>query len=254
MQNAALRARGLTGEYLAMRTSPEHLGGQLARLAAEGFAGLNVTVPHKERVFHLLDSHSEEACAAEAVNCLMRRDDAWHGHNTDAEGFRRAAEGFFGPLAGRNVAILGAGGAARAVLSVLGDQGAGRVDIWNRSEQRLSRLLGNLPPSARNLEIHPHRGDDRGWLATPDLIVQATSLGLRADDDLPPLPAATDDGTRACLDLVSHPGDWLAACGHRGFRVADGRTMLLWQGALAFKAWTGLEAPLDAMQTALGLS
>ncbi len=249
MQNAALSAAGIDAVYELIRCPMGELAERLPRLAAEGFRGLNLTVPLKEEGYRLLDALSPEACRLEAVNTLRLRDDCWEGHNSDLEGFAVAAREHFGDLSGKRAVLLGAGGAARAVIAALLDAGIARLDLWNRSEARASRLKETFTAGDASERLRLVGGDPVQVLSAADLVIQATSLGLHKEDALAPLPSS---GMRpAVMDLITHDTAWLAACRELGCKAADGRAMLLAQGAAAFEYWTGLVAPREVMSRAL---
>lgn len=254
-QNAALAALNLDGTYEAIRCPADDLPGRLSSLAELGYAGLNLTVPLKERAFALLQGEaagvSAAAAALRAVNTLrLEAGGRWSLHNTDPEGFRLAAQAVLpGGLAGRKVLLLGAGGAARAVALACLAAGCARVGVWNRSPERLGALLADLSPSRGEARLDPVELQAGNCPAGFDLIVQASSLGLNPDDLLPPLPLAGEG--LAAMDLVTHATPWQRRCAELGAAVSDGREMLLGQGAAAFRIWTGLPAPLAAMRTAL---
>lgn len=252
-QSAALAALGIAGSYEAIRCPAAALAERLAELAAAGYRGLNLTLPLKEAAWRLLApgaaAVSAEARALRAVNTLRWEPvGAWSLHNTDFTGCQQAAAALLPDgLAGVSVLVLGAGGAARAALAACLAAGAATVAVWNRSEERAARLLAELAPADARARAALLVGDrcPPGY----DLIIQATSLGLSPADSLPPLPAP---GERpAVLDLQTMPSPWLARCRAAGARGADGRAMLLAQGAASFEIWTGRPAPLAAMREAL---
>ncbi len=246
MQNAALAALGLEGGYELIRCPAGELAEHLPRLAEEGFTGLNLTVPLKEEGFRLLEDLSLEAQRLEAVNTLRLKAEKWQGHNSDLEGFTTAAREHFGDMKGKRVLVLGAGGAARAVLAALVDADVRSIELWNRSQERARGLLETFV--AAGVELALSDDVEVSWTRS-DLVVQATSLGLHKEDALPPLPAT--ECVAAVMDLITHDTPWLAACRERGLSCADGRDMLLGQGAAAFSYWTDMTAPREAMRRAL---
>lgn len=250
LQNAALEAAGLEGTYELIRCPAGELSERLPRLIAEGFAGLNLTVPLKEEGSALLDRLSPEAGRLGAVNTLRLAGGQWEGHNTDLAGFSWAAREHFGELAGRRILLLGAGGAAHAVVAALVDAGAAHVDIWNRDGKRALRLAGAFMTESLRICRVGEGGELDEALAAADILIQATSLGLGESDPLPPLPP--EGRSPAVMDLVTRETPWLAACKKRGCRAADGRLMLIGQGAAAFAYWTGTAPPREAMRRALG--
>ena len=255
MQEAALRRLGLDARYLPFEISPGEVRAVLRALAPLGFWGLNVTIPYKERVLRLLDEVRPAAAEIGAVNTIVVRGGRLVGYNTDADGFRMALgrEGRMDPR-GKRVLIVGAGGAARAVAYACLRSGCGPLLIANRTPARgrsLSRaLLGRFPRASVTVA-----GPDANLAriaAESVLIVNTTPLGGRPTDPLP-VPAQGLRRGQVVMDIVYRPRvtPLLAAAAGAGARCVDGLAMLLYQGALAFRLWTGLEAPLVAMREAL---
>ncbi|MBI2963183.1 MAG: shikimate dehydrogenase [Deltaproteobacteria bacterium] len=254
MHNAAFAALRLDYVYVALRVRPDDLRRAITGVRALGFAGLNVTVPHKQAVLPLLDRLAPAAREIGAVNTVVRENGRLVGHNTDAEGFRRAvrALGFRGR--GRAAVLLGAGGSARAVAWALAGEGLRRMTILNRDVARASAL-------ARDVRAHGGPVVEVGPLDAAmaadtvggaDLIVNCTSLGLDGKSSPRVAIAATPDH---CLfyDLVygARPTPFLRSALRGGRRTGDGLGMLLEQAGLAFHIWTGRRAPLDVMRAAL---
>jgi len=256
MQAAALAAAGLDGAYEALRTTAAELPARLTDLRRAGYRGLNLTAPLKEAAWRLAAVKGPIAAVAPdaevlgAVNTLVPAagGDAWEAHNTDLAGFRAAARALCGSLSGRRVALIGAGGAARAAALALAEAGAESIAVWNRGAPRrraLAMLVYGL------VAVTELASDGERLPGGLDLVVQATSLGLAAGYPLPPLPAA--DERPFALDLATGPTPWQERCRAAGCPTADGRVMLLEQGAAAFALWTGRDAPRAAMRRALGL-
>jgi shikimate dehydrogenase len=216
--------------------------------------GINVTVPHKERVVPLLDLVSETAQRVGAVNTIVNRDGQLHGENTDVTGFLRALREARFHVRGARVLVVGAGGVARAALAALADGGAASVTVVNRTARRAQRLADAFATRALPITTTTPTGlQDAAVLGPVDLIVNATSLGLHGESFLPLAYAAT---SRRCLffDLIyGGRTDFLAAAARGGRRTLDGSSMLLQQGAAAFTLWTGRRAPLAVMRAALHL-
>lgn len=249
-QNAALRAAGLDGVYLALRCGADELPGLLRGIALSGGAG-NVTVPHKEAAFRAVDRRTEAAERTGACNTFWLRGGEVWGDNTDVAGVSAAAEALLGrPPRGLRVLMAGAGGAASAALCALAEAGAGEVVVLNRTPGRAEALLARFRdagiPLSRAESAEALRGERF------DLAVNATSLGLRPGDPLP-LPPRGGPEVAAGLDLVYAPGEtpWVHALRAAGVPAADGVEMLLRQGAAAFERWWGVPAPLEAMRAAL---
>jgi shikimate dehydrogenase len=249
-QNAALRALGLDGVYVALRCAHGDVPGLLRGIARAGGGG-NVTVPHKEIAAASVDRLGPAAEATGAVNCFwMQGGEVW-GDNTDVDGLRAAIRVLLGrTVAGGRVLVAGAGGAARAAVYVLLHSGAERVGVLTRLAERARDLSARFgaPPRLDIVESVEALGTE-----SFDLAVNATSLGLREDD---PLPFPMDAGLRieAALDLVYARGGetpWVRAMRHAGIPAADGTEMLLHQGAAAFRRWWDREPPIKAMRAAL---
>jgi len=260
LHNAAFAALGLDARYLAADVSPGSLAAAIRGLRALGVAGANVTTPHKEAVVHLLDDLDEAAATAGAVNTIVRRRDGLVGCNTDGLGVIDAAaerRGF--QPRGTTVALVGAGGAARGIAVALARQGCGRLLLLNRTAARahdLAARLGDRTP----IDILPLDGASlRQAREGADLIVNTTPLpwprlaatlaGREAAADADADAAwEADDGATAVCDLVYRDG----AADRAGAGVAVGPLdVLLHQAAHAFRLWTRLEPPLEAMRAAL---
>lgn len=243
MQNAAFRVCGLDFVYEAMRVAPDELPAAMAALRTESYAGANVTIPHKEAALRLADSASDLARRVGATNTLARRDTTLYADNTDVEGFRLALEERGVDVRGRQVLVLGAGGAARACVAALADISA-EVDLTARRRERASALAAALSPNARTLEWLP------GQLDAYALVVNTTPLGMHGEDPLAGL--ALPPGA-AVFDLVPTAGETplLRRARAAGCATIDGLVMLLHQAAASFRIWTGRAAPLDAMRAAL---
>ena len=254
MHNAAFAALGLDYVYVALRVRPADLKQAIHGVRAFGFAGLNVTVPHKEAIVPLLDGLSPTARAIGAVNTVVRRGDRLEGENTDGTGFLRAVSklGFRGR--GKHAVLLGAGGSARAVAWALGGAGISRLTILNRSSKPAAALAAHARRSC-DASIVVSTLDSNGraeLLEDADIIVNCTSLGLDGRTAPPVEIAATP---RHCLfyDLVyrSGPTPLVRAARRHGRRAENGLGMLVEQAALAFQAWTGRAAPVATMKRAL---
>ena len=247
MQNAAFRAAGVDGMYLALRCDDDALPGMLRGIACAGGAG-NVTVPHKTAAAALLDRSTAAVERTGACNTFWLEDGRVCGDNTDVAGFDAAVRELVGSPADARVLLLGAGGAARAVLAALLDARAGRIWIRNRSPERAQALKTALDPGGGTVALLRDGVPDE----RVDLVVNATRLGLQAGDPLP-LDLDTLPGVGAVMDLVYAPASTplAAAARERGLRAADGTAMLLAQGAASFRRWWGCEAPVDVMREAL---
>ncbi|TVP49487.1 MAG: shikimate dehydrogenase [Gemmatimonadales bacterium] len=254
IQNAAFRASGVAGTYLALRTTEEDLPGLLGGIARSGGCG-NVTLPHKESAARVVDRRTPAADRTGAVNTFWLADGRVHGDNTDVIGVRRALDALLtdhpAGLRDRHVLLIGAGGAARAVLAALEQAGVGSVRIRNRTAARARALVDEMAPFPMPVQVedpdglpsHPH---DASRGAPLSLVINATRLGLDEDDALP-LPVDELPSGAAVLDLVYRPGEtrWVRGARAAGHPAADGGWMLVEQGMAAFERWWGIPAPRD---------
>lgn len=231
------------------------VGAAVRGLAALGFRGANVTIPHKGAVIPFLDDVSDDARLAGAVNTIVVDDDALHGHNTDVEGVRGALVDAAGEAArGAPALILGAGGAARAAALALARLGCD-LTIVNRTPaaaQRLTALIAAGVPGV-SCEWLPLSGLTAGEVARQRVVVNATSLGMDGEGKVPALLADNVTAGQIVFDAVyaSAPTGFLVAARSRGATVVDGRSMLVRQAAVAFSLWTGVPAPLEVMNDAV---
>ena len=244
LHNAAYRALGIDATYLALDVAPGDLERALGGVAALGFMGVNVTVPHKEAALRACDEVDEVARLCHAVNTVVvGQDGRLAGYNTDVEGFRRSVEETLGRVPAQAV-VLGAGGAARAVTLALVQAGA-TVRVLARNLER-ARHLHDLGAS----EVLPWRPEN---LDAVELVVDATSIGLgpASEAAAPPLPLDPLPDGALVASLVYHREPALLQTARaRGLRTLDGSGMLIHQAALAFRLMTGREAPLEVMRAA----
>jgi shikimate dehydrogenase len=251
LQNAAIDALQIDAVYVALWTWDE-LVGPFMRSLALARGGGNVTVPHKRAAARALDHPSETVRATGACNAFWWEEGrGLCGDNTDAAAFRTAARAVLrDELTGFRVLLLGAGGAARAVVHACRDAGADRVEILNRTRARAEALVEDLraPAGVQVLEGGEALSGERY-----DLIVNATSLGLDRSDPLPLKPEVGQ--ARAILDLVYGRDEtpFVRAARAAGIEAADGRLMLVEQAALSFRKWFGRDPPRDVMMRAVGL-
>lgn len=249
--NAAFAATGLDWTYLAFEVPDGRAAGALGAVRTLGLGGLSVTMPHKAAVAAAVDRCTPDAQALGAVNCVVADDGCLVGHNTDGGGFLDglAHDAGMDPSGCRAV-VLGAGGAARAVIRALGEAGAAEVAVANRTPDRASEAARLAGPVGRVVD-----GDGLAdALAAADLVVNATPIGMAgtaSSGDLPVDPALVGDGAVA-VDLIYHPAEtaWMAELRHRGIEAHGGLSMLVFQAARAFVLWTGVEAPVAAMDAA----
>lgn len=245
-QNAALESADSALRYEALDVPPAALHSTVDSLRANRAAG-NVTVPHKESMFALCDETTPLAKRVGAVNAFMVKNDSLVGHNTDVEGVRQAVR----ELMGRDprdlvVGVLGAGGAAAAVLAAVEGWPRCRAIVVNRSPGRSSALTARFASVARV-------GDAADIAARTDIVVNATSLGLRDSDELP-VDLRTLRRECAVLDLVYSKNETRLVRDARahGHAASDGLAMLIAQGAAAFEWWFGQKPDIEVMWRAVG--
>jgi shikimate dehydrogenase len=252
MHNAAFRALKLDFAYVAFHVRPAQVRQALAGIRALGIVGVNVTVPHKERVIRWLDTISPTALRAGAVNSIVNRNGRLHGENTDVTGFLHALRDLRFQIRGCRALVVGAGGVARAVLTALAEGKAAEVTVANRTVARARRLARICRAPGLQTSAAPLPAlQDRRLLAAVDLVVNATALGLHDERFF---PLAYDATPPPCLfvDLIyGRRTDFLLRATRSGRRTSDGSGMLVHQGAAAFTSWTGRAAPLAVMRTAL---
>jgi shikimate dehydrogenase len=241
MQNAALADLGLTGwTYEAIDIEPVDFESKVRELPGLGFAGVNVTVPHKEAALRVADSAGEGAAAIGAANTLVFGSGAIRAENTDAPGLVDAVRRV---PAGHRALVLGAGGAARAVLWALAGEGAD-VSVWNRTASRAESMVRDLGGTV----------DPAPVVSDFDLIVNASAAGLGGGDAVSELPL---DPTRfrpgqTVVDMVygPEPSALLAAAASAGAKTIDGLEILVHQGARSLEIWTGRAPSLEVMREA----
>ena len=253
MIEAAYRHHGLAWRYLTIEVAPESLGDAVRGFRAMGFAGGNLTIPHKVAVIEHLDGLTDAAKKIEAVNCLFWRDGKLLGENTDGKGFVTSLKEVTDP-AGKRVVLLGAGGAARAIGVELALAGAKRITIVNRGETRgreLLRILTERTPA--EAEFIRWDGDFRVPVET-DVIVNATSIGLFPDVEARvPLAVETLRPGMIVADVIPNPPTTrlVRDAREKGCTVIDGLGMLVNQGVIGFKLWTGVDPDPAVMRRAL---
>jgi shikimate dehydrogenase len=250
IHTAALEELGLAPawSYEAIELAPDEFTERVRAMPGEGFAGANVTIPHKLAALRVADTASDAAGEIGAANTLTFSGGAIAADNTDATGFLEALPE---PPAGTRALVLGAGGAARAVTWALVREGA-EVFVWNRTPKRAEAL-------AQELGANPLPGEGQLPIARHELLVNATSVGLSgtkqpSGDDLKALAIDADalNETHTVVDLVygSAETPLAAAARQRGARVVDGLDVLVHQGAASLRIWTGLNPPIETMREA----
>jgi len=260
MHEAAFRELGIEAHYIVLDLAPavfKELMRQTSRISLSGF---NVTVPYKETVIPYLDQVRPEARAIGAVNTVYRERKKWVGTNTDMEGFLLALmkDGGFRP-SGKRAVILGAGGAARAVVYGLAREGASEIlisDCFPEKADKIARDMCQLFPRAVFQAALAGTPEVKEAVQKADVIINATPLGLKPSDPLVVpeswIPRA-GHSKKFLMDLVYNPAvtPFLKAGKRKGHETLNGLGMLLYQGARALEHWTGRKAPVPVMRHAL---
>ena len=247
MQNAALEeiaksdVRYKGSRYFAFEVSPEGLSDSLDKFWNKNFAGINLTIPHKEIAAKLLSDMEDGARLARACNTLLRTSDGWKGFNTDGFGLEEAVRSSLGrDFKGSDVVVIGAGGAARGAAFHIASCGCKSLLIANRTQERLDRLVSDLKNSG--FECYAASLADCGKLVPENsIVVNATSVGLRDSDsavlDFSVLPKSTvffDMPYRKGCETVS-----VLSARAAGILACSGLPMRAWQGAKSLSIWTG---------------
>lgn len=253
MIEAAYRHHGLDWRYINCEVSPEKLGDAVRGARAMGWAGFNCSLPHKVAVIEHLDGLGESAAIMRAVNCVVRRGNKYIGENTDGKGFLLSLEGIVDPR-GKRVVLFGAGGAARAIGVELALAGASSISVVNRTAERgmeLVRVINENTPA--KAELINWQSD---YKVKPDagIVINATSIGLypnvhdRLDLDIESLRPGM-----VVADVIPNPPrtHLIKDAAARGCTIVDGLGMLVSQGVIGIKYWTGVDADATVMRRKL---
>lgn len=255
MQEAAFQTLGLNWRYITMEVPPAKLRDAILGIRAIGFRGVNLTIPHKVAVMQHLDEIAPDAAIVGAVNTVRRDGDRLIGENTDGKGFLRGVRVDAGlDPKDKRVVVLGAGGAARAIVTELALAGASDVLVVNRSVDRGEQMAADLATKTKApIRFEP-------WLDVyvvpddTDLFVNATSIGLYPDvDAMPAVDLRIARPGMLVADVVFNPPETplLRAARERVLPTLDGLAMLVYQGVIGFELWTGQKAPESVMKQAL---
>ncbi|HYI44782.1 MAG TPA: shikimate dehydrogenase [Actinomycetota bacterium] len=247
IHNAAFRNMGIDWIYLAWPVAPEVLAPAVGGLRALGAIGVNVTMPHKEAVIAHLDEVSGDARTVGAVNTIQLLGDKFIGHNTDVDGFRQFLVDDAGvDLSGRRSLVLGAGGAARAVVKALDDLGAGEITVAARRPERGANLLELATRGPATVVAWKEAETRAGEF---DVVINATPVGTGSGD---PLPGTNFHPGQIVIDLIYDPPTTalVEKAKAQGAEAWGGLGMLVHQAAASFRIWTGQEAPIEIMSAA----
>ncbi|MGI9533880.1 MAG: shikimate dehydrogenase [Thermodesulfobacteriota bacterium] len=259
MQNNAFSERDLDSVYVAFDVPPPSLSEAVSAIRALGISGINVTVPHKESIMAHLDEISTDAMLVGAVNTISNIEGRLIGFNTDVGGFLRALKDDldFTPE-GKKVFLMGAGGAARAVIVGLGRNYVSEIVITNRTLSKAEDLAKEFGDQFPKVEIKAVMLSDeeriKKYIGGSDILINASSAGMNGDNPLE-LPLYLLPKSAVIYDLVYQPKETplIKDAKKAGIKAVSGHSMLLFQGAEAFEIWTGLVAPVKTMKKALEL-
>ncbi len=255
MQEAAFEDRGLNWRYLTIEVRPEDLKQAMIGLRAFGMQGVNLTIPHKVAVIQYLDRLSPETELIGAVNTVVREGSELVGHNTDGKGFLRSVRDDAGvDPAGKRIVFLGAGGAARAMSVELALAGSAHITIVNRTPSRGQELANHLSEKTPVEARFVHWQGEYSVPPEADILVNATSIGLFPNvEEVPAVDMTSIRPDMLVCDVIPNPPHtaFLRAAEAVGARTLDGLGMLVYQGAIAFQMWTGVEASIPVMRRAL---
>ena len=252
MVEAGFRHHGIDARYVNAEVAAADLAAAVGGTRAMGWIGFNLSIPHKVAVIEHLDGLGESAAAIGAVNCVVRRDGRYVGENTDGKGFVAALQATIDP-AGATVVVVGAGGAARAIVVELVLAGAASLTVVNRSPARATALAADV---ATRLGFDVALAALDGPVAVPagtDVLVNATSIGLYDPHASIAVDWDTVAPTAVVADVVFNPVDTalLQAARRHGCATVDGLGMLVEQGALAITYWTGVDPDRAVLRAAL---
>ncbi len=252
MIERAFAAAGLDWRYLTLEVPPENLEDALRGVRAMGFKGGNFTIPHKVAVIQHLDGLSEAAELMGAVNCINRVDDKLIGENTDGKGFVQSLTDVASPE-GKKVTVMGAGGASRAISVELGLSKVSEITIVNRSAERGEELVKLLNERVHVTAKYAAWDEDYEVEEGTDIVINATSIGLGDANARVPLNYDSLHANMVVADVIFNPPQtiFLTEAAKRGCKTLDGLGMLVNQGVIGFKIWTGVDPDATVMREAL---
>lgn len=252
MIEAAFRHHALHFRYINMEVASADLAEAIKGARAMGFKGFNCSLPHKVTVIPHLDGLGESAKIMGAVNCVVQRGDKFIGENTDGKGFLESLKPVIQPE-GKNVVILGAGGAARAIAVELGIAGVGRITIVNRNKER-GRELSQLLDAKLNISTEYIPWDTTFDIPDKtDVLVNATSIGLYDEDAKININLDSMKSSLVAADVIFNPTEtwFIREAGDRGCKTLDGLGMIVNQGITSVEYWTGLRPDASVMRAAV---
>ena len=245
MHNAAFKDLGLDNCYVPFLVKPDDLTYAVQAIKALSMLGVNITIPHKENVLPLLDKIDKEAAFIGAVNTITNIDGILTGYNTDGRGFMSSLDEEGISIEGKEVLIVGTGGACRAVSYYLSEK-ASKLSLFDIDRPKAEKLANDLKEIRDNI----HLLDRIENMGSPDMIINATPLGMKPDDPSPVDMKHITSGM-VVYDLVYKNTSLLREAARKGAKTINGSGMLLWQAVLAFELWTGVKPRVDLMRNVL---
>ena len=254
VEEAAFAAKNLNYRYLTIKVLPENLGKAMDSVKIFGMKGINLTMPHKIKVLPYLDELSPAAEIIGAVNTVIQKEGKLFGENTDGKGFVTALKNSGETLDKKNVTILGAGGAARAIAVECALNGAAHINIINRSIEKGEELASLIQMKTDSSAKYLNWKNNMEIPSDTDILINATSIGFSPNvTDKPDIDYTTITPEMCVCDVIFNPAEtiFLKSAAENGAKTITGLGMLVQQAALNFTLWTGVEAPVDVMEDAL---
>ena len=254
VEEAAFAAKNLNYRYLTIKVLPEDLGKAMDSVKIFGMKGINLTMPHKIKVLPYLDELSPAAEIIGAVNTVIQKEGKLFGENTDGKGFVTALKNSGETLDKKNVTILGAGGAARAIAVECALNGATHINIINRSIEKGEELASLIQMKTDSSAKYLNWKNNMAIPSDTDILINATSIGFSPNvTDKPDIDYTTITPEMCVCDVIFNPAEtiFLKTVAENGAKTITGLGMLVQQAALNFTLWTGVEAPVDVMEDAL---
>ena len=254
VEEAAFAAKNLNYRYLTIKVLPEDLGKAMDSVKIFGMKGINLTMPHKIKVLPYLDELSPAAEIIGAVNTVIQKEGKLFGENTDGKGFVTALKNSGETLDKKNVTILGAGGAARAIAVECALNGAAHINIINRSIEKGEELASLIQMKTDSSAKYLNWKNNMAIPSDTDILINATSIGFSPNvTDKPDIDYTTITPEMCVCDVIFNPAEtiFLKSAAENGAKTITGLGMLVQQAALNFTLWTGVEAPVEVMEDAL---
>lgn len=251
MHNSAFHKLGLDYAYLAFHVPKKSLKSAMLGVAGLGIVGVNITIPHKVEVMKLLDHIDETATLIGAVNTVVNRDGRLFGFNTDGAGALRALKENWVGVKGKRIALLGAGGASKAIAFKLSESARSLI-ILNRTKSKALSLARSLK-KIRNIQVDARKLNEenlKSTLSDVDILVNATSVGMFPQINATPIDRDLLHRDLTVFDIVYNPIQTLLLreASERGCKIVNGVDMLVYQGAVSFELWTGESPPIEVMR------